>query len=443
MNPHLLTLFEREVEQERLPPQLREALLALEGPGGQRLFEPTTHSVRATSFVGFAQVGRCVVQVLPKMYRRTLEGAPREEKVRQAMANLLFLIAFTRRLPLTEPELFRLASWRAPLSEVLFWVFARETWEAMRREMLRGYVQIEETLGVVKGRWLLANQLRRPDGWRGERLDVLHDEFTEDNPPNRILKATVDLVFRWARREETAELLRLLRGVLADVSPSTPGPEDFPKAVRWMERYRRRVGGAQRYRAILSLAEVFWHPAGWRWNRGRREGFVWMFNMNQLFEEFVAEFVRRFLGDRLREWGWRFIVQRADRCMLWESQRRVLPLKPDLRFETSPEATVLIVDTKYKILDYVGLSPTPDPEDAYQMFAYREQYACPRVVLLYPQDRMPVRIAFSSEPVGKPWLYLRTVDLRRDLSQWSERLALARELEGILRGEEDQHRHAF
>lgn len=437
MNPQLLTLFEHEVVHEKILPRERQALLALQGPGGRRLFEPTAHGVRATSFVGIARVGSLVVQVIPKMYRRTLEGAPREEKVRQAMANLLFLLAFTRRLPLTEPEVFRLASWRAPLSEVLYWVFAREAWEAMRRELLRGYVEIEESLGVVKGRWLLAKQLRRGDGWRGERLEISHDEFTEDNPPNRLLKATVNLVSRWTGSKETAKLLRLLLAVLVDVSPVTPTAEDFLQAVRWMDRYRRRTGEAQRFRAILDLAEIFWHPTGWRWNPGRSEGFVWMFDMNQLFEEFVAEFIRRFLGDRLREWGWHCYVQRAGCFLLWESQRHALPLKPDLRFATSPEATVLIVDTKYKTLEQSAPFVTPNPEDAYQMFVYRERYACPRVVLLYPEDRTPVKVAFSSEADGKPWLYLRTLDLHRNLLKKSEQVALARELEGILRGEED------
>lgn len=439
MTARTLTLFEHDPAPEGLPPPVVERLLALRHKG-RELFAATARGFRATSFVGVVQHWNYVVQVLPKMYRRTLGAAAQREKIGQATANLLFLLAYTRKLEINPLELSRLASWQLPVSEFLYWLFARRLWDAVRRGLLRGYVGTEGRLGVVRGRWLVAKQLRRPDSWRGDLLDVSYEEFTADNPPNRLLKATVRLLSHWAQGVETRKTLGYLRTVLDDVTDAVPTPGDFSRAQRWMERYRWRTQEQRLYRAVLNLARVFWERGGWQWKPGPSDGFVWMFDMNQLFEEFVAQFIGRHLGERLREWGWSMYPQSGNRYLLWNEQgKECLRLIPDVRFETADGETPLIVDTKYKRLHREGQDYPVHPGDAYQMFAYKERYNCPRVILLYPQDDAPVRMSFAHEPDSKPWLYINTVDLQRDFLQAGERQALTRELLAILQGEEVDH----
>jgi 5-methylcytosine-specific restriction endonuclease McrBC regulatory subunit McrC len=64
-------------------------------------------------------------------------------------------------------------------------------------------VTIEDRLDVLKGRWLVAAQSRKPSGWRRDRFDVAYDEFTEDNLPNRLFKATVHRLSRWSQWTDT------------------------------------------------------------------------------------------------------------------------------------------------------------------------------------------------------------------------------------------------
>jgi 5-methylcytosine-specific restriction endonuclease McrBC regulatory subunit McrC len=192
----------------------------LPGPRNERMFEFGLRETRATSFVGVVQLPQTTLQVLPKMYRRVLDGRdgppgrppedddaarpavtpyPPDAKEREATANLLFLLSYTRKLDVTEPEVSRLTAQRAPFSEILFWVFAHRLWDAVHREVLRCYVTIEDRLDVLKGRWLVAAQSRKPSGWRRDRFDVAYDEFTEDNLPNRLFKATVHRLSRWSQ----------------------------------------------------------------------------------------------------------------------------------------------------------------------------------------------------------------------------------------------------
>jgi hypothetical protein len=234
----------------------------LRGPRNEHLFQVGWRETRATSFVGVVQLPQTSLQVLPKMYRRVLDGRdgppgrppedddaarpavtpyPPDAKEREATANLLFLLSYTRKLDVTEPEISRLTAQRAPFSEILFWVFARRLWDAVHREVLRGYVTIEDRLDVLKGRWLVAAQAGRPDGWRRDRFDVAYDEFTEDNLPNRLFKATVHRLSRWSQWTDTRRHLTQLRAVFADVADVTPPPHDFDQAAQWMLRHRRRA----------------------------------------------------------------------------------------------------------------------------------------------------------------------------------------------------------
>jgi len=228
----------------------------LRGPRNERLFEVGWRETRATSFVGVVQLPQTTLQVLPKMYRHE------DAKEREATANLLFLLSYTRRLEVTEPEISRLIEQRAPFSEILFWIFAHRLWDAVHREVLRGYVTIEDRLDVLKGRWLVAAQAGRPDGWRRDRFDVAYDEFTEDNLPNRLFKATVHRLSRWSQWTDTRWHLTQLRAVFADVADVTPQPHDFDQAAQWMLHHRRRANEGHLYRPLLKLAQMFWTGTG-------------------------------------------------------------------------------------------------------------------------------------------------------------------------------------
>jgi 5-methylcytosine-specific restriction endonuclease McrBC regulatory subunit McrC len=204
------------------------------------------------------QLPQTTLQVLPKMYRHE------DAKEREATANLLFLLSYTRKLDVTEPEISRLTEQRAPLSEILFWVFAHRLWDAVNREILRGYVTVGDRLDVLKGRWLVAAQAGRPDGWRRDRFDVAYDEFTEDNLPNRLFKATVHRLSRWSQWTDTRRHLTQLRAVFADVADVTPQPHDFDEAANpdIRCRGRRRANERHRCRPLLKLARMFWTGTG-------------------------------------------------------------------------------------------------------------------------------------------------------------------------------------
>lgn len=423
-----ICVFEHEAIREPLSNSEKNALEKLCGPCGQRMFEVGWREVRATSFVGVLQLGPRTLQVLPKMHRSDLRAGECE---RQATANLLYLLSYTGKLRVTEPEISRLTEKSAPLSEILYWIFAHRLWDAVRHELLRGYISIEARLDVMKGRWLVAAQAQRSDGWRRDRFDVAYDEFTEDNLANRLFNATVLRLSRWATWADTRSHLAQLRSAFAEVADVTPRPKDFPEAAQWMQRYRRRAGDGQLYRPLLEMARIFWAGAGPQPSPGRLDSFAFMFDMSQLFEEFIAEFIRRELHEIWQARGWSLRPQSGTRYLLCdESGSNLFKLVPDIRFETTTQETALIVDTKYKLLEAAAAKAGVAEADAYQMFAYKERYRCPRLVLLYPQASETIARDFSADADSLPWLEVRTVDLQRDLMR--EKMGLCEELARVL-----------
>ena len=108
---NLVSLFEHEAlanqlsDAEKLSDAEMSTLDRLRGPSGEKVFDVGWREVKATSFVGVVQLGRRVVQVLPKMHETGLRPAECE---REATANLLFLLSYTGKLRVTEPEISRL-----------------------------------------------------------------------------------------------------------------------------------------------------------------------------------------------------------------------------------------------------------------------------------------------------------------------------------------------
>jgi 5-methylcytosine-specific restriction enzyme subunit McrC len=201
-----------------------------------------------------------------------------------------------------------------------------------------------------------------------------------------------------------------------------------------MERHRRRAGAGQVYRPLLEMAHLFWTGAGPQPSPGRLDSFAFMFDMNQLFEEFIAGFIRRELRDVWQAQGWAFRAQSGTRHLLRDAFGNPLfKLVPDIRFESAPNQTALVVDTKYKLLDPSAAKAGVAEADAYQMFAYKERYGCPRVVLLYPQADASVSRDFRAAAEPLPWLQVRTVNLRREFLGQSNRELLALELNAVLR----------
>ena len=184
----------------------------------------------------------------------------------------------------------------------------------------------------------------------------------------------------------------------------------------------------QRFAPLLNLARLFLSGSAVQLSAGDLDTFAFVFDMNQLFESFIINFIRRHraevLPPTLASCDLLAQTRGATRYLARNIRgREVFQLKPDLAFRQADtaqqkDAFPLLLDAKYKRLDAadarLGISQT----DFYQMHAYAQRYACPRMLLIYPQTAemdMPLRAQFKLIENDKR-IEVATIDLRVDLS---------------------------
>ena len=101
-----------------------------------------------------------------------------------------------------------------------------------------------------------------------------------------------------------------------------------------------------------------------------------LFDMNKLWEEYIATQIRKSLKP-----GWR--VHTHTTSIFWglDNSNRSKLIIPDL-FVTNNQGRSVIIDTKWKLLtDYV-----PDDADLKQIYAYNKYHKTPHGLLLYPSE---------------------------------------------------------
>lgn len=377
-------------------------------------------ALQAAQHVGVVRLGRRTVQILPKIYRHEAE---REE---EATRNLLHLLAIAGNVKVSEQQIAPLLRRRADWFEILTRLFATNLRDAWQRSVVRGYVTCEDDASpVLRGRWRISEQLRRPE--RRHQFAVAYDEFTADNPLNRVLRFVVERLWGLTRDGENRSLLSTLRVWMDEVTllPAVRASDADPAALARLH---------PSYVPLLTLAHLFLDGGALEPASGDCSSFAFTFDMNRLFESFVAAFIRRHRHAILPA-AWTDFDLRAQSAgspvyLATENAAPRFRLKPDFLVADGPRFPLLL-DTKYKT---VAAPRDIAQSDFYQMYAYARRFACPRVLLLYPQDDDLFRTRFVHD---SGTIEVATINLGVDFGRPSGVQDLIGEFRGILEGENE------
>ncbi len=268
--------------------------------------------------------------------------------------------------------------------------FARTVESTLARGLFHAYQERSEDLMTIRGRIDFGRQLARaslplPVACRWE-------EFTADVAENRYLKAAI----RRSRRVAgvpIADRQRLMRELVAmeEVSdlPVRGDGLDRITITRLNEHYRPALGLARLLLDNLTLVD----------QRGGTPAACFMVDMNDLFERFMTERLRRALSGRL-----------AVEAQTWthlDAGSRV-GMRPDLVFRRpGSNAVVYAGDIKYKLTE----EAFGNNADYYQLLAYTTALDLPEGVLIYCRSEVgrPAR-EITVRHAGKK-LHVRAVDL--------------------------------
>jgi 5-methylcytosine-specific restriction enzyme subunit McrC len=320
---------------------------------------------------------------------RTLEILPKIADVEDVVPirrHLMRMLADTDQMPALQADLDQYAA-SDHLIDAYLRFAADQAWTLIRAGVPRDYRREDIRMPFIRGTWLVATQIARSP-FRYDRHEVRPDLFTVDTERNRLLKAGLSSMARVARRQETVRLLRGVVGLLDSVSDVVMD-RSFLRRLASLSFDRRNERWRPLFRVIAQFARALPSDVA----AGRTSfGPAWLFDMNQLFQTYIARRLRSIAGPiRIRE--------RATRTMAVEV------LTGENRFQLIPDIVVgrredpiMVIDAKWKRLDRAQLAENIDDNDIRQVFAYAKLFRTQRAALVFPAaGPAPRRASFRTK----------------------------------------------
>lgn len=319
---------------------------------------------KAKQYVGAIPLHSCVLEALPKIYKGEDETTKRNNR-----KALFWMLSFVGSFEIKESDLLKKDLERMDFFELMKYIFATKLLDQARDGIYRDYVPEEGNQKYLKGRLDCTKDLRCNYSDRS-RFYVRYDEYTDDNAMNRTLAAAVRGMVPGSG-EMSRQPLAQLSAVFCDVS--------YENGSCLLNQRVTKSRLNERYWPSYEMAKIFLSgrvPTVYSGKDLLAYGFL--FDMNKLFEEFVAEFLKRYATEIFGR-GANVRVQPGQ----WFGD---LPIRPDVIIDV--EDTTIVLDTKYKRM------PTEEESsnaDIYQVYTYcmaqkeRSRLKEVRGVLLYPR----------------------------------------------------------
>jgi 5-methylcytosine-specific restriction enzyme subunit McrC len=342
---------------------------SLGGKGGSRILSHGMEKLTAGQVVGVIAAEGCALEILPK-----IDFVDSSTGLAGIRKRLIHMLAVALDLEIDSGAITELGWQQDDLLEILIRLFSKNLANALRRGMPRRYITHEEDLPILRGGLQVTRQFTVLAG-RAEKLACRYDALSSDIALNQIIKAAVSMLLRISRSGENQRLLRELAFAYSEIS-------DVPAAaLPWNQVHLDRSNAS--WRDLISLAKLLLAGRFQTTSGGEGKGFSLLFEMNTLFEEYVARMMGRALsGTDLT------VHSQGGRLFSLEdifTSAKAFMTKPDILIKRGNDVK-LVIDTKWKPLS----SRIDDPKqgvshaDVYQMMAYGRVYACSHLMLLYP-----------------------------------------------------------
>lgn len=371
------------------------------GRGGDGVLEFGRQSLRARGVVGVISAQGCQFEILPK-----IEGAGESVNTNETTLRhrLIHMLGVALDIRIDAGAMSRLGTQRETLLEILIRLFCGKLTTALRQGMPRRYVTHQEDIPALRGSLDVTRQFSTLAA-QPQKLACRFDALSPDFALNQVMKAAVSHLSRLSQAPDNQRALHDLTFAYADITakPRSTLPWDQITLDRTNEQWRE----------LLSLARLLLGDQHQKTSAGSNDGHALLFEMNVLFEEYIARTLKRALAG----FGLRVTSQGGRRDCLFEDSKGRFQTRPDILVRQGDEI-VLVIDTKWKRM----AARIDDPKqgvsqaDVYQLMAYSQLYDSRKVMLLYPHHYglhdAPVFQSYAIAKDNSPnRLFVATVDV--------------------------------
>ena len=327
--------------------------------------------ITAKNYVGIITMNDgTTIEILPKVYS-AIEDDANASRTKKLLIDMLKTL---RDSPYKALQTTNVNIEKMNVFEIFIRMFVDEVFYIVKRGLKCSYETIEENATFFRGKMKFSQQIRH-NYIHKERSYVEYDAFTVNRPENRLLKATLQYLYRHSTSSKNRNDLKLLLNAFGEVEPSVDYKGDFDKYVP--ER------NTKDYATALLWAKVFLMGKSFTSFAGSEVALALLFPMESLFESYIATLLRRSLDASI------FTVSAQDRSYhLFEEPKAVFQMKPDIVVTNKVQDTFFIMDTKWKVLSEEKANYGISQADMYQMYAYQKKYDAKNVTLLYPKTEL-------------------------------------------------------
>ncbi len=315
--------------------------------------------LQAQNYVGVIQTkDGTTIEILPKI---------QEVSVEESKIILIKMLKTLKKSPFKNFNMAHLKSNKMPLLEIFITMFLDELSELIKKGIKSDYITKEENLAYLKGKLQIKEQIAQ-NYIHKERFFVAYDEYVSDRVENRLIKTTLNYLYKQSKLNSNKKRIREYLFVFDEVGVSHTVKSDFSKV---------KLGRQMKdYEQILVWVKTFLLNSSYSPHKGSDLAFALLFDMNELFESYV--------GHYLKKQGYDVSLQDKQHHLAFSEQKGIYALRPDIVIDKGR----VIADTKWKILSQEKTRQGVSGNDLYQMYAYGTKYNnCERMYLIYPKDK--------------------------------------------------------
>jgi len=359
--------YKNEDEKNHIKPKTFEALekFVLDNEETAQYLKITTKKgygkvLQAQNFVGVIQAkDGTTIEILPKI--RNVD----EDKSKEILIKMLKTL---KNSPFKNFNMANVKSSKMPLLEIFISMFLEELSKLIKQGIKSDYITKEENLKFLKGKLKISDQIKY-NTIHKERFYVEYQEFSSDRVENRLIKTTLEYLYKKSKSNKNQQRIREFLFVFDEIGISHDIKTDFSKV-----KLNRQM---KEYEQVLLWCKTFLLDNSFSPYKGDDVAFALLFDMNLLFESYVYDYLKK--KPKIKN----ITPQDKRHHLAYENNSGRFRLKPDIVINDG----VIIADTKWKLLSeekaYNGVAQS----DMYQLYAYGTKYEnCKKMYLVYPYD---------------------------------------------------------
>lgn len=336
-----------------------DAMVKLNAAHQGAYFDILPNGVKFKQFVGTLQIENILLQIHPKADKDDPDSAWRDV--------LLQMLHTCGKINTQSAGDANVKRHHLNLLEVYFEYFLREVEGLLHRGLIKQYRRESGNVKALKGKLEFSQNIRH-NVVHKERFFTSHQVYDKDHFLHQVLALALEIISIFTRGTRLNDRWRRVQMAFPEV-------EHIKVTAKTLETviFNRKTMPYKRAFELARLIILNYSPDI---NKGNENMISLLFDMNQLWEEYVFVMLRKEVNSPNSPYGDYAVYPQASK-RFWNNNS----LQPDILLEHKPTGRKFIIDTKWKRPGY-----SASIEDLRQVYAYARFWDAQHVMLLYPGD---------------------------------------------------------